>query len=86
MNEQLPKEERVTEALGHLDWLTEFAYEKGAHELGYSPQNLLAKEIERLTAERDQYKQIAEINAETIKGMQAPCGIAEDPLTGRLLP
>ena len=27
-------------------------------------------EIEKLTAQRDQYKQIAELNAETIKAMQ----------------
>jgi len=37
-------------------------------------------EIEKLTAERDQYKQIAELNAETIKAMQQ-----HSPMTYRIV-
>lgn len=36
--------------------------------------------IKRLTAERDQYKQIAEINAETIKEMHANRSADDDAL------
>jgi hypothetical protein len=36
-----------------------------------SDRVILTQIIEALTAQRDKYKQIAELNAETIKGMQA---------------
>jgi hypothetical protein len=65
MSEQVSAERLIIRRLREIESLNDPAY------AGFSnaARNALA-EIARLERERDQYKQVAELNAETIKAMQ----------------
>lgn len=67
-NTPLPAEEQVQPSLPQqLREQSTYMFPKAADRL----MEQAAAEIEKLTAERDQYKQIAELNSETIRLMHA---------------